>query len=267
VPCMADPAAESLVRLLETVRRLRGPEGCSWDREQTVMSLRPFLLEEAYEVADAAEKGDPDMLRAELGDLLLHVVMSAVICEEDDLFSLEEVIDGIREKLVRRHPHVFSDRVGLTPDEVERQWESIKAEEKADRDESFFGSFPAGMPSLQTAWRIQQRASEVGFDWPDAKGAADKVLEELKEFEKAIEESGPEAQEEELGDVLFSLVNYCRLMGFEPEATLRRSNSKFVLRFSRMERILTRMGLTLEQSDLAQMEHAWARAKKMEHQD
>jgi MazG family protein len=261
---MADPSAALLEQLLETIRRLRGPDGCSWDREQTVRSLRPYLLEEAYEVADAADRGDPAMLRAELGDLLLHVVMSAVICEEDGLFTLEDVIRGIREKLIRRHPHVFAEGASLSPAEVERQWESIKASEKVGREESFFGSFPPGMPALQTAWRLQQRASDVGFDWPDAGGAREKILEELKEFERAIEQGDADSQEEELGDVLFSIVNFCRLMGFEPEAVLRRSNTKFVLRFSRMESILKLSGVTLEASTLDQMEEAWIEAKHLE---
>lgn len=262
---MADPAAGSLEKLLETIRTLRGPDGCSWDREQTVRSLRPYLLEEAYEVADAADGGSPATLRAELGDLLLHVVMSAVICEEEGLFRFEDVIDGIREKLIRRHPHVFGTRSGLTPPEVERQWEAIKSAEKSSRKEGFFGSFPTGMPALQTAWRLQQRASDVGFDWPDAGGAREKVLEELKEFERAIEEEPADSQEEELGDVLFSLVNFSRLMGFEPEAALRRSNRKFMVRFSRMEEILKASGDSLEAATLDRMEAAWTEAKRLEH--
>jgi tetrapyrrole methylase family protein / MazG family protein len=262
---MTEPAAALLGQLLETIRKLRGPDGCSWDREQTVRTLRPFLLEEAYEVADAVDRGDPGMLRAELGDLLLHVVMSAVICEEDGLFSLEDVIRGIREKLIRRHPHVFGTGTRLTPEEVERQWEVIKSAEKVGREESFFGSFPAGMPALQTAWRLQQRASDVGFDWPDAEGAREKIQEELKEFEGAIEHGDADSQEEELGDVLFSIVNFCRLSGFEPEAVLRRSNRKFVLRFSGMESILKSSGITLESSTLEQMEKAWIEAKCLEH--
>jgi MazG family protein len=261
---MAEPAAVLLEKLLETIRKLRGPDGCSWDREQTVRSLRPYLLEEAYEVADAVDGGDPAMLRAELGDLLLHVVMSAVICEEDGLFSLEDVIRGIREKLIRRHPHVFGTGARLTPEEVERQWEVIKSAEKAGREESFFGSFPPGMPALQTAWRLQQRASDVGFDWPDAEGAREKIQEELREFEKAIEREDADSQEEELGDVLFSIVNFCRLSGFEPEAVLRRSNRKFMSRFSSMESILKSSEITLEASTLDQMEKAWIEAKRLE---
>jgi len=264
---MADSAGEMLERLLETVRRLRGPDGCSWDRKQTVMTLRPFLLEEAYEVADAAERGDPEMLGAELGDLLLHVVMSAVICEEDGAFRMEDVIRGTVDKLVRRHPHVFATGEKLTPGEVERQWESIKVAEKAGREESFFGSLPSGMPALHTAWRLQQRASEVGFDWPDAAGAREKILEELEELEDALRAGGRGSAEDELGDVLFSIVNHCRLMGFEPEAALRRSNRKFVDRFTRMEAALKSAGIPLETATLDQMEAAWQEAKSAEPRD
>ncbi len=256
---MADDPSRTLIELLEIVRKLRGPDGCAWDREQTVETLRPYMLEEAYEVADAVEKGDWDMLRNELGDLLLHVVMSAEICDESDRFSLSDVIEAISAKLVRRHPHVFAEGCNLTPSEVEKQWEAIKSREK--KDEGFFDSIPGGMPALQTAWRVQQRASEVGFDWPDPSGARDKVQEELAEFEEALETGDTGAQREELGDVLFSIVNYCRLMGFEPEAALRRSNRKFMLRFAKMECILKQSAITLDRADLDQMEDAWQKAK------
>ena len=160
---MGDPSA-SIAGLLDTVRRLRGPGGCEWDRSQTVQSLRPFLLEEAFEVADAAAGGDWDSLRQELGDLLLHIVMDALIAEEQGRFDLSGVADGIREKLVRRHPHVFGSPEGLTPGQVEKQWERIKAGEK--REEGIFASVPRSMPALQMAWRIQQRASDLGRSLP-----------------------------------------------------------------------------------------------------
>ncbi|MBN2609697.1 MAG: nucleoside triphosphate pyrophosphohydrolase [Candidatus Fermentibacteraceae bacterium] len=254
-----DGLSDAIAGLVEIVRRLRSPSGCSWDREQTVQSLSPFMLEEAYEVADAIAGGDMDLLRTELGDLLLHVVMSAVICQENGLFTLREVVDTISRKLVRRHPHVFDERNSLSPEEVERQWESIKASEK--REEGFFGSVPPSMPALQTAWRIQQRASEVGFDWPDAAGARDKIFEEMDEFEDSLEKGDCRAQEEELGDLLFSIVNYCRLLGFQPEGVLRASNRKFIRRFTRMEAILAEAGYSLHEADIRMMESAWQKAK------
>ncbi len=249
----------AITDLIQIVRKLRSPSGCSWDREQTVESLSPFMLEEAYEVADAIEMDDMELLRAELGDLLLHVIMSAEICEERNEFSLKDVVEGISEKLIRRHPHVFSRNSDLSAREVEKQWEAIKAQEK--KDEGFFGSIPSVMPALQTAWRIQQRASEVGFDWPDARCALSKIFEEIREFENSCESGDTEAQNTELGDVLFSLVNYCRLLGFEPEAVLRANNRKFIDRFTRMERILREADFSLNEADIEMMESAWQRAK------
>ena len=249
----------SIVELVNVVRKLRSPSGCSWDRSQTVESLSPFMLEEAYEVLEAVERGDTDTLRKELGDLLLHIVMASEICGEEGRFSLMDVVDGITGKLVRRHPHVFDENVDLSPDEVEQQWETIKAAEK--KDEGFFESLPSTMPALQTAWRIQQRASDVGFDWPDAEGARARVMEELKEFDGSVKEGDREEQFSELGDFLFSAVNYVRLLGYEPEALLRASNRKFLRRFTRMEEILREKGAALEDADLETMDAAWEEAK------
>jgi MazG family protein len=217
------------------------------------------MLEEAYEVADSIQDGDWESLRGELGDLLLHVLMMGAIAGESGLFDLTDVVKGIREKLVRRHPHVFGEGDDLTPEQVERQWESIKASEKSG--EGFFDSIPSSMPALQAAWRIQQRASEVGFDWPGLEGARDKLMEELEEFEDSLDSEGSCRQEEELGDLLFSLVNYCRLSGFEPEQALRRANRKFTYRFYQMEKGLDRKGLSLQGATLEQMEREWQAAK------
>ena len=259
---MAEDHGDFLSAIADLVRivvKLRSPSGCSWDRKQTVESLNPFMLEEAYEVADAVARGDLKLLRTELGDLLLHIIMSALICEENNEFTLSDVVESISSKLVRRHPHVFETRNSLSAVEVEKQWEAIKASEK--KDEGFFGSHPSGMPSLQTAWRIQQRASEIGFDWPDASGALNKIFEELREFEGSLENDDVDAQKEELGDVLFSMVNYCRLMGFEPESLLRANNRKFINRFTKMEEILRKAGYSLDEADLEMMENAWQKAK------
>ncbi|MCD4847647.1 MAG: nucleoside triphosphate pyrophosphohydrolase [Candidatus Aegiribacteria sp.] len=260
---MVDPAGkfiQAMGEFIDIVSTLRSPEGCNWDRKQTVESLCPYMLEEAYEVADAIEKNDMDLLKAELGDLLLHVVMSAMICEDGGKFSLEDVVKGISMKLVRRHPHVFGkNKNELSAEEVEKQWETIKASEK--KEEGFFHSIPSGMPALQTAWRIQQRASEVGFDWSDTAGAKSKIFEEFEEFEAAMETEDINAQKKEFGDILFSIVNYCRLIGFEPEAVLRVSNTKFIKRFTQMEKILAESGSSLAESDIDMMENAWQKAK------
>ncbi len=257
---MAD-GLESIGRLVGIVRTLRGPGGCEWDRSQTVSSLRPFLLEEAYEAADAVEKEDWDALRQELGDLLLHVVMAAVIAEESGWFDLDGVARGISEKLVRRHPHVFSEPGRMSPAEVERQWEAIKSAEK--RREGFFTSIPGGLPALQTAWRIQQRASEIGFDWPDAEGALEKLLEEIEECRAASAKGDRCALEGELADVLFSAVNYARLLGFEPERLLRRANRKFMDRFAAMEELLSSRGVSLPEASVSEMDEAWEASKTM----
>ena len=250
-----DEPLDAISELIGIVKILRGPEGCRWDRSQTVESLRPYMLEEAYEVADAVEAGNWRALESELGDLLLHVLMTAEICEDEGRFTLGDVARSISEKLKMRHPHVFDSPGCLSPEEVEKQWEAIKAGEK--REEGFFTSIPRSMPSLFTAWRILQRSSEIGFEWEGPDGARDKVLEELGELSIAVESGDRKAQEEEIGDLLFSLVNYCRMTGFEPEAILRSANRKFMSRFGSMESILREKGETLESASLEKMLSAW----------
>jgi MazG family protein len=210
--------------LLDTVRRLRAPGGCEWDRSQTVASLRPFLLEEAYEVAEAAENEDWDALRVELGDLLLHIVMDAGIAEEQGRFDLADVADGIREKLVRRHPHVFGSRADLSPGDVERQWERIKSGEK--RGEGFFASLPRSMPALQMAWRVQQRASDVGCRLPDARESLERSGASMERL--ASGNAGPGGIEDEIGRLLFLVANISRLSGIEPEASLKNECRAFM---------------------------------------
>jgi len=250
---MADELA-ALGELLGIVRTLRAPGGCEWDRSQTVQSLRPFLLEEAYEAADAAAEGDFEALRTELGDLLLHVLMAAVIGEEAGLMDVASVAEGISAKLRRRHPHVFARREDLEPGEVEKQWERIKASEK--RSEGFFGSVPASMPALQAAWRIQQRASEVGFEWP---GAAE-TLRSLKERVEVLppREDDPGSFEPgRLGELLFLFVNYCRAFRQEPEQLLRNACREFQSRFTAMEEMLHGRGTPLGKASPAQISAAW----------
>jgi tetrapyrrole methylase family protein/MazG family protein len=255
----------SFARLLEVVRTLRGPKGCPWDRDQTPGTLRPYLLEEAHEVADAAERENWEHLRDELGDLLLHVLMLSVIAEEGGQFTLSSVFDRIREKLIRRHPHVFrrngyDDDHTLSPEQVEQQWEAIKSREKSE-EEGFFGSLPASLPSLQTAWRIQQRAADVGFDWPDVSGAWAKLLEEMEEFQEALANQDRAHMREEMGDMLFSVANITRLVGIEPEQVLRVANARFMNRFERMRNVLLDRGIKLGKATLDQMEEAWQDAK------
>lgn len=230
-----DKALSAFEELLNAVRKLRGPEGCSWDRRQTLESLRPYMLEEAYEVADAVDEGDIDGLKGELGDLLLHIVMSAEICCENGHFDLEEVLSGITGKLVRRHPHVFDGSKDLTPEEVEKQWEAIKAGEKEDSRKRFFDSIPGSMPGLQKAWRIQQRASEVGFPWPGPAELSAKLRDDTS--------SAPS------GRLLFDIVNIMRQLGLEPEKELRQENEAFITKFHELQDYLESRGSSLSDPD------------------
>lgn len=211
-------AIAAIAELLDTVLVLRGPGGCEWDRSQTVSSLRPFLLEEAYEVAEAAEEGDWESLRSELGDLLLHILLDTVIADEEGRFDIAQVADGIRSKLVRRHPHVFGAADALSPVEVERQWERIKSEEKGR--EGFFESIPAAMPALQTAWRIQQRAADLGYG--HRAGRATPGLEAM------VADADADAGSDGIGRLLFEIVDYARIRGHEPEAALRKACRSFM---------------------------------------
>lgn len=212
-----DDGLVALRELLCVVRTLRGSGGCSWDREQTLETLRPYLLEEAHEVAEAAERNDWSAVSDELGDLLLHILMWAEIGSEKGLFSIKSVSDGVREKLVRRHPHVFSDRASPSPEEVEKQWETIKKSEKSAKNQGFFSSLPGGMPALQTAWRISQRASDAGLEpLPDQAG-----------IESAVRLFFAGPSEENLGKLLLLLSGYACSLGIEPELALKRANRSF----------------------------------------
>lgn len=210
----------ALRELLRVVRTLRGPDGCSWDRSQTFETLRPYLLEEAHEVAEAAERADWGALSDELGDLLLHILMWAEIGSEKRLFDLGSISDGVREKLVRRHPHVFTDKASPSPGEVEKQWEAIKKREKKGKKQGFFSSLPTGMPALQTAWRITQRASDAGLEpLPDRAGIENAVSGFL---------AGP--TEEHLGRLLLLISGYAFSLGLEPELALKRAVNNFASR-------------------------------------
>lgn len=213
---MDDPI-EALAGLLRVVRTLRAPGGCSWDREQTIESLRPFLLEEAHEVAEAAERSDWKAVSDELGDLLLHILMWSEIGAEGGLFTIGQVADGVREKLVRRHPHVFGHQSSPSPEQVEKQWEAIKRSEKSQKSQGFFDSMPRGMPALHTAWRLLQRASDAGLEpLPGRTG-----------IETAVKSFLRRPGEESLGELLQLLAGYAGSMGMEPELALKRANTRF----------------------------------------
>lgn len=226
-------SGRTLERLVALMRRLLAEDGCPWDREQTLASLRPYVLEEACEVMDAIDEGDPSHLCEELGDLLLQIVFQAELSRRAGAFGPDDVVRGICEKLVRRHPHVFGDLAVEGADEVVANWQAIKATERGPR--GLLEGVPRSLPALERARRLSERAARVGFDWPDGRGSREKVAEELGELDAAIASGSQEASEQELGDVLFALVNLARHLGLDPERALRGTADKFVDRFAHVE--------------------------------
>jgi MazG family protein len=247
---------------------LRGPGGCPWDREQTLRSLRPYVLEETYEVLEALDAEDPDAHREELGDLLLQIVFQAQLRKEEGRFAFADVADAISDKLVSRHPHVFGDAIAKDADAVLTQWAALKREEKRakGRGESVLEGVPREMPALARADRLTEKASRIGFDWPDADGAREKVGEELAELDEAIASGDRDALEHELGDVLFAMANLSRKLAVPPEEALRAAVGRFVARFEHIERELARRGVPHGAATLAEMDALWDEAKSLERQ-
>jgi len=253
-------------RLLDIMERLRGPEGCPWDREQTRTSLRAYLIEEAYEVLEALELEDPGSLLEELGDLLLQVVFHCQIAREQGEFTMVDLLDRLCEKLVRRHPHVFGDtRVGDSAQAL-AQWEAIKRREAAElgRPRSVLDGVPRALPALLRAQRLQAKAASVQFDWPDVTGAWQKVEEEIRETAAAIGAGDRARVREELGDVLFSLVNVARLSALDAEEALDEAIGKFRRRFTYMEATLLERGTSVTEASAEEMEQSWEAAKAQE---
>ena len=243
--------------LVEVVRRLRSPQGCPWDREQTHASLRATMLEEAYEVLEAIDEQSMPKLREELGDVLLQVLMQSEIATQTGDFTVGDVADAVREKLVRRHPHVFGATVVSGSEEVVRNWEALKAAEYGR--ESALDGVQRSLPALQWAWSLQRRAANVGFDWPSVDGPLDKVREELEELREA---PTVEAREAEFGDLLFSLVNVARKLGMNPEDALRAATSRFEARFRIMEQKAKAEGQDLKDLPLDELDQYWEAAKR-----
>ena len=252
-------------RLVEVMRRLRGPGGCPWDREQTFQTLKPCLLEETYELLEAMDGSDLALHVEELGDVLLQVVFQCAIREEEGLFSFDEVAATLADKLVRRHPHVFGDVSANTSGEVLRNWESIKQTEKGKKpDRSAIDGVPATLPALLKAQRMQAKAARVGFDWEDASGATGKIAEELSELREAVAEGDPAKITDETGDLLFSVVNYCRFIDVDAESALEGTNKKFARRFKEVERRVREQGKTLKACTLAELDAIWDAVKAEE---
>ncbi|MBA2701609.1 MAG: nucleoside triphosphate pyrophosphohydrolase [Chloroflexi bacterium] len=249
--------------------RLRQPDGCPWDREQTHGSLRNHLLEEAYEVYDALETGPTKALAGELGDLWLQVVLHAQLAAEAGVFDLTDVQAAITDKIVRRHPHVFADAEARTAGDVNRQWERIKAEERAAAggeraSESALDGISTALPALAASQEMQERAAHLGYDWPSLAGVLDKVVEETGELREAAAAGDPAAWAEEFGDLLFALVNVARRQGIQAEAAVRAANAKFRRRFGSVERQAAARGVALRELDFAALDELWNVAKSQE---
>jgi len=256
---------DAFQRLVELMATLRGPNGCPWDRKQTPESLKPFLVEECYEVIDALEDGAPDKIRDELGDLLFQIIFHARIAEETGRFTINDVITAIDEKMIRRHPHVFGTEKLSTDKEVLANWEDIKKKEKGHEDrKSILEGVPKELPSLLRAHRLQERAARVGFDWAHLNEALPKLDEEIAEFKKSLKSEDAEKIEEELGDVFFMLVNVSRFLGVNPDEALRKTIGKFIHRFRYIEEHAEQAGRSLNDMTLDEMETLWQEAKKKE---
>ncbi|WP_251359367.1 nucleoside triphosphate pyrophosphohydrolase [Kangiella sp. TOML190] len=252
-------------RLLAIMRALRDPEtGCPWDKKQTYASIAPYTLEEAYEVADAIEQGDFEELHGELGDLLFQVIFYAQIGQEEGRFDFESIAKAMADKLERRHPHVFADQQYISDAELKRNWEQQKQQERQSKNnanQSLLDDLPKGFPSLSIAQKIQKRVGRHGFDWPSLDGVINKIEEEMAELKQAVANQDKVNIEEEIGDLLFAVVNLSRHLDFDAETALRKANRKFETRFRQLETIIQTQGLSVDTANLEQLEQAWQQAK------
>lgn len=275
-PSPPEPAGPQLDRLVELMRRLRAPDGCPWDREQTLQSLRVFVIEEAYEVVDAIDRGDLEALRDEIGDLVLEGVFLSQISAERGAFTLADAIRSVHDKLVRRHPHVFDrDRVDEggegrplpgTAREVKARWAELKAREREGEGSTrrTLGGIPRTLPALLRAYEIGSRVAYVGFDWERAPDVLAKVDEEVRELGRVARERDKGRAEEEFGDLLFAIANLARKLGIEPESALRSANDKFSRRFAELERRLEAKGIAVHEAGLEAMEREWEAVKNVD---
>lgn len=253
-PAIPSKEFEKFIRIVRTLRA-----ECPWDREQTHQSIRHSLIEETYEVIEALDENNLAELKTELGDLLLHIAMHATMAEQEKEFSLKEIIAAITDKLIRRHPHVFGIKKALNASEVKHNWERLKMNEGRI---SVLDGVPKGLPALQRALRVQERAAKVGFDWKQERDVWKKVREEGEELRRAVKSGNKKEAEREFGDYLFAMVNFARFMHVEPETALRGTVEKFTRRFRYIERVLKRQGKDIHDSNLAEMDELWNEAKK-----
>ena len=258
-------AGQKLQRLIEIMARLRATGGCPWDREQNFDTIKKFTVEETYEVLDAIDRRDWAELREELGDYILQAVFYAQMASEENLFSLGDCLDAINEKLIRRHPHIFADETARTGDEVLKLWEAIKKEEKrgkADAPQGLLDGIPRAQPALIEAQRISSKAARAGFDWSNAEEVLAKLHEEIAEFRAAWQTGSADEMEDELGDLMFTIVNLARFAKVDPEQALRRTNAKFRRRFAHVEKRLAEQGQQVTGASIGQLEALWQEAKK-----
>ncbi len=255
-----DQRAVSFLKLLKIMDELR--EQCPWDKKQTIESIRHLTIEETYELSDAILKNSMPEIKKELGDILLHIVFYARIASETNQFDIKDVIDVLCEKLIFRHPHIYGEVKAETEDQVKQNWEQLKQKEKGGNT-SVLSGVPNSMPALLKAYRIQEKARAVGFDWEDPKDVYEKVKEELNEFETEIKNKNMQAAEKEFGDVLFSLINYARFLNINPEDALEQTNKKFIKRFGYMESKVKEQGKQIADCKLEELDIYWNEAKKL----
>jgi tetrapyrrole methylase family protein/MazG family protein len=264
---MTSSPGEKFDRLVAIMAKLRAPDGCPWDREQSFDSIKKYTLEETYEVLDAIDARDWNGLAEELGDFMLQAVFYAQMASEQNLFRIDDSLEAINTKLVRRHPHIFSDAIANTADDVKKRWDEIKKEEKQDRGERpklLLESIPRAMPALVEAQQISSKAAGAGFDWEGVEQVLEKVHEELDELAESRKGGSQQEMEGEVGDLLFTIVNVARFLKVDPEQALRRTNAKFRRRFAHVEQTLANGGKTLQDSSISEMEGLWQEAKQSE---
>jgi tetrapyrrole methylase family protein / MazG family protein len=263
-----EKAGAKFRELVEVMARLRAPGGCPWDRKQTFATIKSCLLEETYEVMHAIDLQDWPGLAEELGDLLLQPVFFAEMAAEHGLFTITDSLDAINQKLIRRHPHVFADAIAETAEDVKQRWEEIKRQEKAEQGadpaESVLDGVPRSLPALMEAEKLSRKAAAVGFEWPDISGVVEKVQEEAAELARAREAQNQQQIEEELGDLLFTVVNLARFLKVDPEQALRKTNARFRMRFAHVEREIASSGSAVSDTPLERMEELWQQAKRLE---
>jgi tetrapyrrole methylase family protein/MazG family protein len=265
VPPLAEENLREFTSLQSIIKTLRGPNGCPWDIKQTHLSLKKYLIEEAYELLEAIDEDDIDHMIEELGDVLLQVMLHSQIGEDEGMFTIEDVIEGVSTKMIRRHPHVFGNVEVQSAEDVIANWKEIKAEEKKDTNSASVSALDGigkGLPAVIRAFEIQKKAAKTGFDWEKAEDAWLKVKEEIEEFQTELSKEDKEKQIYELGDLLFAIINTARLLSIHPEEALERANQKFIRRFAYIEQQVHKSGKPIESFDLKDLDQFWDEAKR-----